>query len=94
MNHKTTIHEPLMPIYEYQCEKCGHRFSHLHRRLGEAAPACPKCGGEVKKLFSSFAASASSGGDGCPQAESCPMSGGHSHGAGCGCGCCGGHHHH
>ena len=83
-----------MPIYEYHCEKCGKTFSHLHRRLGEAAPACPECGGSVKKLFSSFAASAGGSNGECAHAESCPMASHSGHGAGCGCGCCGGHHHH
>ncbi|MBQ6474479.1 MAG: zinc ribbon domain-containing protein [Victivallales bacterium] len=78
-----------MPIYEYQCRQCGHRFSHLHRRLNEAAPACPKCGSEVKKLFSSFSATTETA-PGCPHADSCPAAG-HTHGPGCGCGC-GCHH--
>lgn len=44
-----------MPIYEYRCRKCGEAFSHLHRRLNEAAPACPKCGTpEPRKLLSAF----------------------------------------
>jgi putative FmdB family regulatory protein len=37
-----------MPLYEYQCHHCGHRFSevmgiteHETRKL-----RCPKCGGE------------------------------------------------
>jgi len=74
-----------MPIYEYQCSKCGAEFSHLHRRLNEAAPACPECGGaEVRRKFSSFSAKVSSGA--CPNVDSCPASG-HQ----CCPGCC--HHH-
>ena len=39
-----------MPIYEYQCQDCGHVFSKLWRTLSaaqEAAPpSCPQCGSE------------------------------------------------
>ena len=75
-----------MPIYEYECQKCGKVFSHLHRRLNEAAPVCPECGGEAKKKFSSFSAKVAT--PGCAHAESCPASAGHT----CCPGCC--HHHH
>lgn len=36
-----------MPIYEYQCPQCDHRFSHLWRTLAAAGeglvPPCPEC---------------------------------------------------
>ncbi len=31
-----------MPIYEYQCRQCGHRFEHLVLRTSPAAE-CPAC---------------------------------------------------
>jgi putative FmdB family regulatory protein len=42
-----------MPIYEYECEKCGRRFE-LKRRFDEDAgsPCCPQCRGKVRRLFS------------------------------------------
>lgn len=40
-----------MPTYDYQCKSCSHAFSALHK-MSEAAPACPECGSEVKKLLS------------------------------------------
>lgn len=45
-----------MPIFEYQCEKCDHRFEKLQK---PGAPCtCPNCGAEeVKKQSSTFAAS-------------------------------------
>ncbi len=52
-----------MPLYEYRCEKCGHRFEVL-QRLGEGAGglACPACGWEeVAKLHSTFAAASAGG---------------------------------
>jgi putative FmdB family regulatory protein len=43
----------MMPIYEYECEKCACRFE-LKRRFSEDAgsPCCPKCQGKVRQLFS------------------------------------------
>ncbi len=39
-----------MPIYEYQCQTCGHVFSKLWRSMRAAAestpPPCPRCGSE------------------------------------------------
>lgn len=33
-----------MPIYEFECRDCGHRFDHL-QRLSDADPRdCPSCG--------------------------------------------------
>lgn len=53
-----------MPLYEYRCPECGHRFEIL-QRMGEGAEglACPRCGaGKVEKQFSTFAASSTGGG--------------------------------
>jgi len=45
-----------MPIYEYRCNACDHRFEALLARSDEAAPPCPRCGGaQVSKLPSAFA---------------------------------------
>lgn len=77
-----------MPIYEYRCTKCGKTHQYLHRRMNEAAPPCPDCGGELKRLFSSFSAKTAS--NGCPHQDSCPSAPEHHH-CGCNCGC---HHHH
>lgn len=30
-----------MPLFEYQCRKCGHEFEALV--IGTRKPACPKC---------------------------------------------------
>jgi putative FmdB family regulatory protein len=33
-----------MPIYEFQCQACGHRFERL-QKIADADPsACPSCG--------------------------------------------------
>ena len=39
-----------MPIYEYQCEACGHRFETIQKFSDAAVEICPKCGGHVHKL--------------------------------------------
>ncbi|MBI5439806.1 MAG: zinc ribbon domain-containing protein [Deltaproteobacteria bacterium] len=42
-----------MPLYEYQCEECGHDFERLVFH-DEEEVRCPKCRGDVRKLFSPF----------------------------------------
>ena len=46
-----------MPLYEYKCSRCDHRFEVLQRLGDEGANLeCPECGHrEVKKQFSTFA---------------------------------------
>lgn len=42
-----------MPIYEYYCEACHGRFSHLARHLDDSVPRCPRCGNaSVERLIS------------------------------------------
>jgi putative FmdB family regulatory protein len=42
-----------MPLYEYQCTKCGERAEILQRISDPPYAHCPKCGGDMKKLLSS-----------------------------------------
>src|SRR5688572_16802082 len=42
-----------MPLYEYQCDKCAHRFEVIQKFSDAPVDVCPKCGGAVKKLLSS-----------------------------------------
>ena len=45
-----------MPIYEYQCTKCGEEFS-VRQSMGEDGSKlnCPKCeAGNPKRLVSAF----------------------------------------
>ena len=42
-----------MPIYEYQCDACGHRFERIQKFSDPPVEVCPSCGGTVKKLPSS-----------------------------------------
>jgi putative FmdB family regulatory protein len=42
-----------MPLYEYQCDQCAHRFEVIQKFSDAPIEVCPKCGGPVKKLLSS-----------------------------------------
>src|SRR5882762_7211131 len=42
-----------MPLYEYQCDACGHRFEKIQKFSDPLEDTCPKCGGHVHKLMSS-----------------------------------------
>lgn len=74
-----------MPIYEYKCDKCEHRFEQLVKSMsGDNGVVCPECGSKkVAKQLSVFAArqgqTASAppapGCHGCAEAGSCPMRG-------------------
>src|SRR5215467_4009699 len=41
-----------MPLYEYQCQKCGHRFERIQRFSDPLVKKCPECGGKVEQLIS------------------------------------------
>lgn len=42
-----------MPTYDYQCEKCGHRFEVFQSMKDAKLEDCPQegCGGKVKRLL-------------------------------------------
>jgi putative FmdB family regulatory protein len=42
-----------MPLYEYQCDECGHTFEKIQKFSDPLEDTCPKCGGPVRKLMSS-----------------------------------------
>ena len=42
-----------MPLYEYECEQCAHRFEKIQKFSDPLENTCPKCGGPVHKLVSS-----------------------------------------
>lgn len=42
-----------MPIYEYACPDCGHKFELIQKFSDDPASECPSCKGQnVKKLIS------------------------------------------
>ena len=41
-----------MPLYEYQCKKCGHRFEKIQKFSDRPVKKCPQCGGPVEQTIS------------------------------------------
>ena len=41
-----------MPLYEYQCTKCGHRFDKIQKFSDPILKKCPDCGGKLERLIS------------------------------------------
>jgi putative FmdB family regulatory protein len=41
-----------MPLYEYECGACGHRFEIIQKFSDQPITECPKCGGALRKLQS------------------------------------------
>ena len=42
-----------MPLYEYECENCGHRFEVIQKFADAPLVECTKCKGTLRKLLSS-----------------------------------------
>ena len=38
-----------MPLYDYKCQKCGHRFEKIQLFSDPEIKKCPECGGKVEK---------------------------------------------
>ena len=39
-----------MPLYEYQCKKCKHKFEKIQKFSDRPIKKCPECGGPVEKI--------------------------------------------
>jgi len=60
-----------MPIFEYKCNKCGHKQEFLEKSGGQNKHVCKKCeSSDMQKVFSGFSVgqggATSQGGDSCP----------------------------
>jgi putative FmdB family regulatory protein len=66
-----------MPIFEYRCNKCGHKTEFLEKSGSKVKHVCEKCGSDkLQRLFSTFSTGSSSksvGTDSCPTGT-CPLS--------------------
>lgn len=40
-----------MPLYEYECKKCGHRFERIQKFSDKPVTRCPECGGKVEQVL-------------------------------------------
>jgi putative FmdB family regulatory protein len=41
-----------VPLYEYECEKCGKHFEKIEKMGGPHLKKCPSCSGRVERLMS------------------------------------------
>jgi putative FmdB family regulatory protein len=58
-----------MPLYQYQCLKCGHIMEKLEKAGTPSRPSCEKCGSRrMEKMMPSFSVGAMSKASGiaCP----------------------------
>lgn len=40
-----------MPLYEYECHECKHRFERIERVSAPADGVCPSCGSSARRLL-------------------------------------------
>jgi putative FmdB family regulatory protein len=40
-----------VPLYEYQCKKCKHKFEKIQKFSDRPIKKCPECGGPVEKVM-------------------------------------------
>lgn len=40
-----------MPLYEYKCVKCGHRFEKIENVSASETKKCPKCAAKAKRML-------------------------------------------
>jgi len=40
-----------LPLYEYQCKKCKHKFEKIQKFSDPPVRKCPECGGPVEKVM-------------------------------------------
>ena len=38
-----------LPLYEYKCEKCGHRFERIEPHTASEVQKCPECSGRAER---------------------------------------------
>ena len=41
-----------MPLYEYECKKCKHRFEKIQKFSDKMLKKCPECGGPIEQMVS------------------------------------------
>jgi len=41
-----------MPLREYECKKCKHRFEKIEKFSDKPLKKCPECGGSLEQLLS------------------------------------------
>ena len=75
-----------MPLYEYICTTCAHKFEQL-QPMNSAGAHCPNCEPPAKRAISVFASITNGGAEmPTPMNPLPPLGGGGCCGGGCGCG--------
>jgi putative FmdB family regulatory protein len=44
-----------VPLYEYLCSQCGHRFEKIESSKASETKKCPKCGAKAKRVLTAAA---------------------------------------
>ena len=64
-----------MPIFEYKCQKCGHKMDFLEKSSARNKHICEKCGSsQMKKQFSGFSVGKDGQSDDSCPTGTCPFS--------------------
>ena len=68
-----------MPLYDYRCTECGHRFELLRTISEKDTATCSRCGGKVSRVYEGRCAfGRQSTGSGCSgDCKGCSGCGGH-----------------
>ena len=61
-----------MPIYDYKCKRCGHRFEQMRAIARRDDAVCPKCGAAVTRVYEGrWAMGPKTSGGGCSCGGNC-----------------------
>jgi len=63
-----------MPIFEYHCEACDHRFERIVRKADNEEP-CPECGRMARRIVSAPSAGPTAGSPDCASGACRPRGG-------------------
>lgn len=75
----------IMPLYEYHCQTCDHKFDKLQSMSATGAD-CPRCEQPARRAISVFASVSKGDSPSSDFSPMPPMSGGGCCGGSCGCG--------
>ena len=48
---KGAVEVGFMPIYDFKCDKCNHRFELFTSISRRSQAVCPRCGGPVSRVY-------------------------------------------
>ncbi len=60
-----------MPVYDFKCTRCGHRFELMRSISNRDEAVCPKCGGPVTRVYEGRWAMGKRGDGGCSCGGNC-----------------------